>query len=105
MSLADVITYANGKEKTLVVFSPTDSTLVADLRDYFSTQNVAIDGAQTRSGEPANVAVLRHNGEVLASVPAAQLQELLAGGGLPVSLRSSSISRRQPSPPQRTPRW
>lgn len=82
MSLADVITYVNGKEKTLVVFNPTDSTLVADLRDYFSTQNVAIDGAQTRSGEPANVAVLRHNGEVLASVPAAQLQELLAGGGL-----------------------
>jgi len=83
MSLADVITYVKQKEKTLVVFNPpAGSTLITDLRDYFSTQNVTVTGKQTRSGEPKNVAVLRLNGEVLASVPVTQLQELLAGGGL-----------------------
>lgn len=83
MSLTDVIEYVSGTEKTLVVFNPpADSTLITDLRDYFSTQNVTITGKQTSSGEPENVAVLRLNGEVLASVPVTQLQELLAGGGL-----------------------
>ncbi|WP_185903205.1 DICT sensory domain-containing protein [Halonotius terrestris] len=83
MSLSDVIEYVKRKEKTLVVFNPpADSTLIADLRDYFSTQNVTVTGKQTSSGEPQNVAVLRLNGDVLASVPVAQLRELLTGGGL-----------------------
>jgi len=83
MSLADVIAYVKQKEKTLVVFNPpANSTLITELRDYFSTQNVTVTGKQTSSGEPENVAVLRLNGAVLASVPVSQLQELLAGGGL-----------------------
>jgi len=83
MSLRDVITYITRKEKTLVVFNPpAESTLVADLRDYFSTQNVVVAGKQTHSGEPENIAVLRLNGEVLASVPVTQLTDLLDGGGL-----------------------
>jgi DICT domain-containing protein len=83
MSLSEMIEYVKGKEKTLVVFNPpADSTLITDLREYFATQNVTVTGKQTSSGEPNNVAVLRLNGEVLASVPVAQLQELLAGGGL-----------------------
>ena len=83
MSLSARIEYVRDKEKTLVVFNPpADSTLVTDLSEYFATQNVTVTGKQTRSGEPENVAVLRRNDEVLASVPIAKLEELLAGGGL-----------------------
>ena len=83
MSLSARIEYVRDKEKTLVVFNPAaDSTLVADLSDYFATQNVTVTGKQTRSGEPDSVAVLRRDGEVLASMPTAKLEELLAGGGI-----------------------
>jgi len=83
MALSEFIEYVNSKEKTLVVFNPApDSTLVADLKRYFSTQNVAVRGKQTASGAPDGVAVLRLDGEVLASVPTAQLTDLLDGGGL-----------------------
>ena len=83
MALSEFIEYVRGKEKTLVVFNPApDSTLIADLRSYFSTQNVTVQGKQTASGEPDGVAVLRLDGEVLASVPTAQLTDLLDGGGL-----------------------
>jgi DICT domain-containing protein len=83
MSLSDVIEYVKGNEKTLVVFNPpADSTLVSDLGDYFTTQNVTVTGRRTASGEPEGVVVLRLDGEVLAAVPAEQLEELLAGGAL-----------------------
>lgn len=83
MSLSARIEYVRDKEKTLVVFNPpADSTLVADLGDYFDTQNVVVTGKQTSSGQPENVAVLRRDGDVLASVPTAKLEELLAGGGI-----------------------
>ena len=84
MSLAAVIEYVKGNEKTLVVFNPPpDSTLVADLRAYFRTQNVTVRGQQTAAGEPAGVTVLKTaDDEVLASVPTAQLEELLDGGAL-----------------------
>ena len=83
MSLSDVINYVKGNEKTLVVFNPpADSTLVSDLGDYFTTQNVTVTGRRTASGEPEGVVVLRLDDEVLAAVPAEQLEELLAGGAL-----------------------
>jgi len=84
MSLAAVIEYVKGNEKTLVVFNPPpDSTLVAHLQEYFQSQNVTVRGQQTASGSPAGVAVLQTaDEEVLASVPTAQLQELLDGGAL-----------------------
>ncbi len=83
MSLADVIEYVKGNEKTLVVFNPpAGSTLVSDLRDYFKTQNVDVKTQQTPSGEPSGIAVLQLDEEVLASVPLDQLQELVDGGAL-----------------------
>jgi len=83
MSLAAVIEYVKGNEKTLIVFNPQpDSTLVADLQEYFRSQNVTVRGQQTASGSPAGVAVLQIDDEVLASVPTAQLQELIDGGAL-----------------------
>jgi len=83
MSLAAVIEYVKGNEKTLVVFNPpADSALVSDLRGYFATQNVVVTSQQTASGSPAGIAVLRLDDEVLASVPVDQLQELVDGGAL-----------------------
>lgn len=83
MSLSTIIDYVSGNEKTLVVFNPpADSTLVSELRDYFSTQNVTVRGEQTASGSPTGIAVLELNDEVLASVPLDQLRELLDGGAL-----------------------
>lgn len=83
MTLSDVISHVKGNEKTLVVFNPpSDSTLVAELREYFATQNVVVTHEKTDSGEPAGIAVLRHDGMVLAAVPVDQLEELLAGGAL-----------------------
>ncbi len=83
MSLADVIEYVKGNEKTLVVFNPpAGSMLVSDLRDYFQTQNVTVKSQQTASGAPSGIAVLQLNDEVLASVPLDQLEELVAGGAL-----------------------
>jgi DICT domain-containing protein len=83
MSLSEFIDYVTSKQKTLVVFNPaSDSTLVDDLRSYFATQNVTVRGKQTVSGDPDGVAVLRLDGEILASVPTAHLTELLDGGGL-----------------------
>jgi len=55
---------------------------VADLREYFTTQNVTVTGRRTASGEPEGVVVLQLDEEVLAAVPAEQLDELLAGGAL-----------------------
>ena len=83
MSLSEIIEYVKGNEKTLVVFNPpVDSTLVSELRDYFTTQNVTVRSQQTASGSPAGIAVLQLGDEVLASVPLDQLQELLDGGAL-----------------------
>jgi len=83
MSLASVIEYVRGNEKTLVVYNPpVDGTLVSDLRDYFQTQNVTVTSQQTDSGAPAGIAVLRLGEEVLASVPLDQLAELVDGGAL-----------------------
>lgn len=83
MSLSAHIKYVRDWQKTLVVFNhPNDSRIVADLQDYFSTQNVAVTSKKTQSGEPDSIAVLQHNGEILASVPVAKLEELIAGGGL-----------------------
>jgi len=83
MSLSDVINYVKENEKTLAVFNPpSDSTLVDDLREYFSTQNVVVTNEWTESGDPAGIAVLRHNQIVLAAVPVDQLEELLGGGAL-----------------------
>ena len=83
MSLAAVIEYVKGNEKTLVVFNPpAGSTLVPDLRDYFQTQNVTVKTQQTASGEPTGIAVLQTDDEVLASVPLDQLQSLVDGGAL-----------------------
>jgi len=83
MSLSESIEFVKGNEKTLVVFNPpADSTLVSDLREYFTTQNVTVTGRRTASGEPEGVVVLQLDEEVLAAVPAEQLEELLAGGAL-----------------------
>ena len=83
MPLSEVIERVKGNEKTLVVFNPpADSTLVSDLGDYFTTQNVTVTGRRTASGEPEGVVVLQFDDEVLAAVPAEQLDELLAGGAL-----------------------
>jgi len=83
MSLSEIIEFVKGNEKTLVVFNPpADSTLVSDLREYFTTQNVTVTGRRTASGEPEGVVVLQLDEEVLAAVPAEQLDELLAGGAL-----------------------
>jgi len=83
MALSEIISFVEGNEKTLVVFNPpADSTLVSDLRDYFATQNVAVTSRRTASGEPEGVVVLRLDDEVLAAVPAEQLEELIAGGAL-----------------------
>lgn len=83
MPLSDIIEYVKGNEKQLVVFNPpVDSTLVSDLGDYFSTQNVAVTSQYTESGEPAGVVVLRLDDEVLSAVPVEQFEELLSGGAL-----------------------
>ncbi|MFW5978207.1 MAG: DICT sensory domain-containing protein [Halohasta sp.] len=83
MSLSEIITFVKGNEKTLVVFNPpADSTLVSDLRDYFATQNVTVTDRKTASGEPEGVVVLQLDDEVLAAVPAEQLEELIDGGPL-----------------------
>jgi len=83
MALSEIIEFVKGNEKTLVVFNPpADSTLVSDLREYFTTQNVTVTGRRTASGEPEGVVVLQLDEEVLAAVPAEQLDELLAGGAL-----------------------
>ncbi len=83
MSLASVIEYVRGNEKTLIVFNPpAHGTLVSDLRDYFQTQNVTVTSQQTDSGAPAGIAVLKLGEEVLASVPLDQLAELVDGGAL-----------------------
>lgn len=83
MTLSDVISHVKGNEKTLVVFNPpSDSTLAEELREYFATQNVVVKSEWTESGDPAGVAVLRHDGVVLAAVPVGQLEELVAGGAL-----------------------
>jgi len=83
MSLAAVIEYVKGNEKTLTVFNPpARSTLVGDLREYFRTQNVTVRSQQTASGEPTGIAVLTLDDEVLASVPLDQLEELIDGGAL-----------------------
>ncbi len=83
MALSEIIEFVKRNEKTLVVFNPpADSTLVSDLQEYFTTQNVVVTGQRTASGEPEGVVVLQLNDEVLAAVPAEQLDELLAGGAL-----------------------
>ncbi|ATW90040.1 diguanylate cyclase/two-component system sensory protein [Halohasta litchfieldiae] len=83
MSLSEIIKYVKGNEKTLVVFNPpATSTLVSDLGDYFTTQNVRVTSQRTDSGEPEGVVVLKLGEEVLSAVPVEQLQELLAGGAL-----------------------
>ncbi len=84
MSLAAEIEYVKHNEKTLLVYNPPpDSTLVSELREYFQNQNVTVHSKQTASGSPAGIAVLQLDDDnVLASVPAAQLQELVDGGAL-----------------------
>ncbi|MFC7043939.1 DICT sensory domain-containing protein [Halonotius sp. GCM10025705] len=83
MTLLAHIEYVRDRQKTLEVFNPApDSTIVADLKDYFATQNVAIRSKQTSVGEPDSVAVLKRDGKVLASMPTTKLESLLAGGGL-----------------------
>lgn len=78
MALADVIEDVEGQRKTLTVFNPdANDTILADLAEYFETQNVTITGEQTPSGKPSGFATLTRDGEFLAATSLDTLRELL----------------------------
>lgn len=77
MQLSDIIEAIERFEKELVVFNATDEEIAVELANYFETQNVVVETAETASGRPADVAVLSGRGEVLSIVDVGTFRELL----------------------------
>ncbi|ACV12520.1 putative sensor protein [Halorhabdus utahensis DSM 12940] len=78
MTLSQIVEAISEHEKHLVLFNcdPGDP-IVEDLRVYFQSQNVRIEGETTASGAPANVAVLSDRESVLSIEAVSTLRELL----------------------------
>lgn len=78
MSLSGFIEDIREHEKALVLFNLSEPGLQTKVADFFATQNVAVDAAETASGRPVDVAVLSNETDVLAVVDVATLESLLA---------------------------
>lgn len=74
MSLRDVIESVEGREKRLTVFDPPSEAVVAELREYFASQQVRIDVGESDSGV-AGYAVLS-DGNDEAVLGAVDLRDL-----------------------------
>lgn len=76
--LRESIECIRNHEKELRLFNVDSTDAVSEaLRRYFEILNVRVTVGQTASGEPADVAVLSNETEVLAVVEVATLRELL----------------------------
>ncbi|CQH52937.1 DICT domain protein [Halobacterium hubeiense] len=81
MSLREVLETVRGREKTLTVYTEPGTCVVPELREYFASQNVAIEEAD--AGSDPEHAVLSDDGEFLTAVGIDALRSLTDG-----SLRS-----------------
>ncbi|WP_135664216.1 DICT sensory domain-containing protein [Halorhabdus rudnickae] len=80
MTLTQILEAINDHEKELIVFNcSSDEQIVAELREYFQSQNVHIDAVTTASGRPEDLAVLSNRDTVLSMVHLWTLRELLDG--------------------------
>lgn len=77
MSLREVVERVRGREKTLTVYTSGESNVVAELREYFASQNVAVEEAS--AGREPTYAVLTDDGEFLAAVGVDALASLTRG--------------------------
>ncbi|MXR19893.1 DICT sensory domain-containing protein [Halobacterium bonnevillei] len=77
MSLREVIEAVRGREKTLTVYTSPGTNIVPELREYFSSQNVAIE--EVDAGPEPEHAVLAHDGEFLTAVGIDALRALTDG--------------------------
>jgi len=76
MDLRDVLAAVESEAKTLVVRAPTDD-MVADVREYFSSQNVDVEYGELTTGHP-HVAVTA-DGEDLVTVDARAVERFVTG--------------------------
>lgn len=77
MSLRDLVATVRGREKTLTVYTSPATSIVPELREYFASQNVAIE---ERDADPApEHAVLSSDGEFLTAVGIDALRSLTDG--------------------------
>lgn len=78
MSLRRGIEFIRQNEKELVLFNFEQEAAIEDeLSTYFQTQNVQIQTERTASGNPADIAVLSSQEEVLTRTNRATLRELI----------------------------
>lgn len=77
MSLREVVATVRGREKTLTVYTAPETSVVPELREYFASQNVAIEGAD--AGSDPEHAVLSDDGEFLTAVGIDALRSLTHG--------------------------
>ncbi|MFC3478932.1 DICT sensory domain-containing protein [Halobacterium litoreum] len=82
MGLRRVIEDVRGREKTLTVYAPPGTDVVASVREYFASQNVAIEHEPTTDA-PAH-AVLSDDGEYLTSVGTDALRALTGSEPHPI---------------------
>jgi len=90
MSLREVVATVRGRGKTLTVYRNHDTGVVAELREYFASQNVAIEKADA-DGDPEH-AVLSDGDEFLAAVGIDALRGLTSGSPREVG-ESTAYSR------------
>jgi len=77
MSLREVVATVRGREKTLTVYTDPGTSVVPELREYFASQNVAIEEAD--AGSDPEHAVLADDGEFLTAVGIDALRSLTDG--------------------------
>lgn len=77
MSLREVVATVRGREKTLTVYTDPGTSVVPELREYFASQNVAIEDAD--AGSDPEHAVLSDDGEFLTAVGIDPLRSLTDG--------------------------
>ncbi|MGB9963459.1 DICT sensory domain-containing protein [Halobacterium hubeiense] len=77
MSLREVVETVRGREKTLTVYTAPETDVVPELREYFASQNVAIEEAD--AGSDPEHAVLSDDGEYLTAVGIDALRSLTHG--------------------------
>jgi DICT domain-containing protein len=78
MSLRKVVDTVRGREKTLAVYTRSETELVPELREYFASQNVTIEAIE--AGREPEHAVLSDDGEFLTAVSIDALRSLTSGG-------------------------
>ncbi|WP_336036941.1 DICT sensory domain-containing protein [Halobacterium yunchengense] len=86
MRLRDVVSAVRDRELTLTVYTDPEAAVVAALREYFASRNVAVQAAG--DADHPEHAVLSDDGEFLAAVGVDGLRSLTDGGTREVGERA-----------------